>query len=321
MVERMNNSKYKYKFTLFTPCYCSAKFIDRIKGTLDKQTFRDFEWIVINDASTDNTSELLQEYIKTVDFPVKFFDLEKNQMLAANWNLAVDNAEGEIFVVLGHDDIYLPKMLETYNHLYEQFNNDKIGGIIARCETQYGKVSPKEFSKPVMSYWEYGVDKEGRYTGEAPCAWKTEVLRHYMPFDPKELINPLIGALMSCDGYEFIMTNDIVRTYFVFEDQGHSLTKYSKKYTLWNYRNALRQINLFSDHYHMSFPVKCTLCIEYAKCAIRNGLTYKQAITALNKNKYLVTLLYPVAALKDSLSKSDFIYGLYKKINAWRNKK
>lgn len=316
----MGNSKFKYKFTLFTPCYCSAKFIDRIKETLDKQTYRDFEWIVVNDASTDNTSELLQEYIKTVDFPVKFFDLKKNQMLAANWNLAVEHAEGEIFVVLGHDDVYLPKMLETYNSLYEIYNSDKIGGIIARCETQYGKVSPKEFSKPILSYWEYGVDKDGRYTGEAPCAWKTEVLRKYMPFDPEELINPLIGALMSCDGYVFITTNEIVRKYYVFEDGGHSLTKYSKKYTLWNYRNALRQINLFSDHYSMSFPVKCSLCIEYAKCSIRNGLSYRQSIIAINKYKTLVTIFYPIAKIKDSLSKIDLLYSFYKKFNKWRNR-
>ena len=35
--------------------------------------------------------------------------------------------------------------------------------------------------KPLMSYWEYGVDKKGNYTGEAPRAIKTEVLRKYMP--------------------------------------------------------------------------------------------------------------------------------------------
>ena len=310
----MGNSKFKYKFTLFTPCYCSAKFIDRIKETLDKQTYRDFEWIVVNDASTDNTTELLQEYIKTVDFPVKFFDLKKNQMLAANWNLAVEHAEGEIFVVLGHDDVYLPKMLETYNSLYEIYNSDKIGGIIARCETQYGKVSPKEFSKPILSYWEYGVDKDGRYTGEAPCAWKTEVLRKYMPFDPQELINPLIGALMSCDGYVFITTNEIVRKYYVFENGGHSLTKFSKKYTLWHYRGALRRINLFSTHYYMSPSAKCSLCLEYATSAIRNKTSFKEAISAVERYKSVIVFFYPIAALKVVLSNIEPLYNLVRKI-------
>ena len=116
----------KYKFTFFTPCYNAAPFIHRVFKTLDSQTYRNFEWIVINDASTDNTADLIREYIKKVDFPVKFFDLKKNQMLAANWNLAVEHSEGEFFVIMGHDDIYLPNMLETYNRLCEQYDSEKI---------------------------------------------------------------------------------------------------------------------------------------------------------------------------------------------------
>lgn len=309
----MEKTAFKYRFTLFTPCYCSAKFIDRIKETLDRQTFRDFEWIVVNDASPDNTSEVLQEYIKTVDFPVKFFDLKKNQMLAANWNLAVEHADGEIFVVLGHDDIYLPQMLETYNTLYEQYNSDKIGGIIARCETQFGKITPKEFSKPIMSYWEYGVDKDGRYTGEAPCAWKTDVLRKYMPFDPKELINPLIGALMSCDGYEFITTNEIVRRYYVYEEGGHSLTTFGKKYVLYKYKCALRCINLFSPHYHMSSKVKRSLCLEYATYAIQLNMSMKEALRAVERYKGTIFLLYPLAAIKAFLINNKTFYEMCQK--------
>jgi len=312
----MEKTAFKYRFTLFTPCYCSAKFIDRIKETLDRQTFRDFEWIVVNDASPDNTSELLQEYIKTVDFPVKFFDLKKNQMLAANWNLAVENAEGEIFVVLGHDDIYLPHMLELYNDLYEQYNSNNIGGIIARCQTQFGKVSPKEFSKQIMSYWEYGVDKEGRYTGEAPCAWKTDVLRRYMPFDPKELINPLIGALMSCDGYEFITTNEIVRKYYVYEEGGYSLSKFRKKYTLWQYMGALRKINMFSPHYHMSLGVKKDLCVEYAVASIRRNISFFAAFSAIHRFKSLFCIIYPYALIRAYLSNIDFFYSVYSKMKS-----
>lgn len=307
----MAKREYKYRFTLFTPCYCSASFIDRIKATIDGQTFRDFEWIVVNDASTDNTSELLQEYIKTIDVPVKFFDLKKNQMLAANWNLAVEHAEGEIFVITGHDDIYLTNMLETYNSLYEKYNSDSIGGIIARCETQFGKVTPKEFSKPIMSYWEYGVDKDGRYTGEAPCAWKTDILRNYMPFDPKELINPLIGALMSCDGYKFITTNTIVRRYYVNEEGGHSLSKFRRKYTLWQYMGALRKINIFSSHYHSSFSVKRDMCMEYAVAAIRCKLSFGEAIKAVKRFRILVALLYPYAKVWVMLANNSYLYNLY----------
>lgn len=316
----MKDYKYKYRFTLFTPCYCSANFIDRIKQTIDGQTFRDFEWIVVNDASTDNTSELLQSYIKTLDIPVKFIDLKKNQMLAASWNMVIKQAEGEIIVCLGHDDIYLPGMLELYNKLYEQYNSEKIGGIIARCQTQFGKVTPKEFSKTIMSYWEYGVDINGRYTGEAPCAWKTEVLRKYFPFDPKELQPPLIGALMSCDGYEFITTNEIVRVYYVYEKGGHSLSKFAKKYALHSYRGALRRINLFSLHYHMSFSVKRKLCLDYATGAIRSNVSFKEAFKAAKRFRFLIVLSYPLAYIRVWLANIGPVFWAYKWLQNARNK-
>lgn len=316
----MEEKKYKYRFTLYTPCFCSANFIDRIKQTIDGQTFRDFEWIVINDASTDNTSELLQEYIKTVDVPVKFFDLKKNQMIAANANLAVEHAEGEIFIGLGHDDIYLPNMLELFNQLYNQYNADDIGGIIARCQTQYGKITPIPFTKTIMSYWEYGVDKNGRYSGEAPCAWKTDVLRKYMPFDPKELIGPAIGPLMSCDGYKFITTNEIVRKYYVYEKGGHSLSKYSNKYALHSYRAALRKINLFSQHYYMSPSVKRKLCLDYATGAIRSNISFINAIKAAERFKSLIILSYPLAYLRVFAASIEPVFRIYKTLQNARMK-
>lgn len=318
----MEEKKNKYRFTLFTPCYCSAKFIDRIKETIDGQTFRDFEWIVVNDASTDNTSELLQEYIKTVDVPVKFFDLKQNQMLAANYNLAVENAEGEIIVGLGHDDIYLPNMLELFNDLFNQNNSDKIGGIVARCQTQYGKITPKAYSKAIMSYWEYGVDKDGRYTGEAPCAWKTDVLRKYMPFDVKELINPLIGALMSCDGYEFITTNEIVRKYFVYEKGGHSLSKFSsKKYAWHSYMGTLRRINIFSPHYYMAPSVKRQLCLDYATSAIRSKVSFREAINAVERFKRLIIISYPLAYTRVFFANIGPVFRIYKSLQNARMKR
>lgn len=316
----MNQKKYKYRFTVLTCCYNSANFIDRIKESLNNQTFRDFEWIVINDASTDNTSELLQEYIKTVDFPVKFFDLKQNQMIAANINLALANAEGEILAGMGHDDVYDPHMLELYNNLYEKYNSDEIGGIIARCKTQYGKITPKEFTKPIMSYWEYGVDKNGRYTGEAPCAWKIEVYKKYLPFDPKELLRPLLPALMSCDGYKFITTNEVVRTYYVYEKGGHSLVTNGRKYVLHRYNSNLRHINLFCPHYHLSPWVKCTLCIHYASSAIDNHLSFKEMINNVNRFKFLIFLLYPLAWLRSAMINNDFIHGLFVKYMRIKNK-
>ena len=55
---------YQYKITLFTPTYNRAYIIDRLYESIKRQTYRDFEWIVFDDGSTDNTSELVDGWIK-----------------------------------------------------------------------------------------------------------------------------------------------------------------------------------------------------------------------------------------------------------------
>lgn len=302
-------ANYKYRFSLFTPCYNSAIYFDRIKETLDKQTYRNFEWIVVNDASTDNTSELLQEYIKTVDFPVKFFDLKKNQMLAANYNLAVENAEGEIFVILGHDDIYMPNMLENYNNLYEEYNGPEIGGLVGRCITQFGKITPREFSRPVMSYWEYGIDEKGNYTGEAPRAIKTDVLRKYMPFDPEEKLNPPIEELMACDGWKFITTNEIVRKYY-YAMSNDSLCFSANKYRLHSWKRNMLYINKFQ--FYMPWPLKRRIKadLDYAYSSVQLRKSISETIAPLEHDRFIVVLLFPLAKLLGLIANNKTLHDL-----------
>lgn len=301
---------FKYKFTIFTACYNSAPFIHRVFKTLDSQTYKNFEWVVINDASTDNTAELIQEYIKNVDFEVKFIDQKQNQMLAANYNKAAEIAEGEYFFLHDHDDEFIPTVLEDYVKLINQFdadNREDIGGLVGRCVTQYGKISPKPFTKPLMTYWEYGVDEDGKYTGEAPRIIKTDVLRKYLPFDPAEKLNPPIEEMIACDGYKFITTNSIVRTYYISEN-GTSLSYSIGKYPLWSYRRSLLYINKFQFFINWSLKQKFSETRYYAYSAIKLGLPFLDAIKALNYLRFLTIIQYPIAWVMYLVSKNKFLH-------------
>ena len=284
---------YKYKFTFFTPCYNAAPFIHRVFKTLDSQTYRNFEWIVINDASTDNTAELIREYIKKVDFPVKFFDLKKNQMLAANYNLAFENTEGELFFLHDHDDEFVPTVLEDLLRLYEQYDAEDVCGLVARCETQFGKVTPCEFTKPLMTYFEYGIDKNGNFTGEAPRVLKTKILKKYMPFEAKEMINPTIEKLMALDGYKFITTNQIIRKYYVSENET-ALTYSANKYRYHLWKDALLDINKCQPYMHWSVGRKFKGLLNYAYSSVQLKLSYRKALSYLECDKKKAALIYPL---------------------------
>lgn len=63
-------------FTIFTPVYNRKNEIHRVWESLNEQTFRDFEWILVDDGSTDNVWPLLEEYKEKASFPVTLLQQE-----------------------------------------------------------------------------------------------------------------------------------------------------------------------------------------------------------------------------------------------------
>lgn len=318
----MDQKKYKYRFTLFSPCYNSAPFIDRIKASVGNQTFKDFEWIVVNDNSTDNTLALLEEYRQTVDFPVKIINNTTNKMLAANYNLAVEQTEGEYFVTLDHDDEYSPRYLEIMDELIKSHDNNKVAGVVARCQTQYGKIMPtEEYTSIYMNWFEYGHDKDGKFTGEVPRIFKTDILRKYVPFDTALVHNPLVEAMMSYDGYTFITTNDIIRKYYVYETVQLSISNNrSNRLAYYKYNHLQNDIDRYSKCYHTSFFVRLNLWLAYNRGAIRYGLSAAKSVKNIHRWKLPILLTYPIAYVQVLLSDVGFIFYFWKKIHVFLEK-
>ncbi len=306
---------YRYKFSIFTPCYNSSKFIHRVFQTLDSQTYRNFEWIVVNDASIDNTSELIQEYIKRVDFKVKFFDLRRNQMLAANYNLALSVAEGEIFFPHGHDDTFIPTVLEEYVNLLEKYDSDEIAGIVARCQTQYGDVPSPMFKKTIMNYWEY-AHQHGRYVGEMPDCIKTAVLKKYLPFDTNESLLPLpVERFIGCDGYKSICYNKIVRTYYVRENET-SMTNLSGKFIRSQRYELMIEINQFQYYYSGKYLWnRIKLIALYIRATILSNVRFLDSLKDIVhvKDRICYLCMYPIVAACIPLTKNGLIKKVLKK--------
>ena len=91
--------------TVFTPTYNRAHLLPRLFESLVKQTYRDFEWIIVDDGSSDNTAEVINEW--DADFPIRYYRKENGGKHTAI-NVGVKKANGELFLILDSDDS-LPK--------------------------------------------------------------------------------------------------------------------------------------------------------------------------------------------------------------------
>ena len=98
--------------TVFTPAYNRAHTIHRVYDSLKVQTCKDFEWIVVDDGSSDNTKEVVEGYIaENNDFDITYY-YQENQGKHMATNKAVQMARGDLFITLDSDDGCKPNAIE-----------------------------------------------------------------------------------------------------------------------------------------------------------------------------------------------------------------
>ena len=92
------------KVTVFTPTYNRAYILERLYNSLKRQSIYDFEWLVIDDGSTDSTSQLLEKWKKeNLPFDIVYYKKDNGGKCRAI-NLGLQYARGELFLVVDSDD-------------------------------------------------------------------------------------------------------------------------------------------------------------------------------------------------------------------------
>ena len=97
--------------SVITPTYNCAKFIGETIESVQAQTYQQWEMIIVDDCSTDNTKEIADKYIKE-DSRIKYFCLENNSGAAVARTKAMELAKGEYMAFLDSDDIWPEEKLK-----------------------------------------------------------------------------------------------------------------------------------------------------------------------------------------------------------------
>lgn len=112
----MKNSK-KPVFSLIIPTYNRADFLPLAIKSVLRQTFNDFELIVSNGGSTDNTAEVVA---KLGDKRVRYFESKERLSIGDNYQNGLNHATGEYITFLGDDDAFAPTMLERVKRVIDE---------------------------------------------------------------------------------------------------------------------------------------------------------------------------------------------------------
>jgi glycosyltransferase involved in cell wall biosynthesis len=217
-------------FTVFTPTFNRAHTLHRAFDSLRAQTFRDFEWLVVDDGSTDNTPDLIGEWMKTAGFPIRYFRQPKSGRHIAD-NLAIREAHGKMCAGVDSDDALVPNTLERIWSLWHEIpeaERSHFSGIVGHCCDQNGTLIGHLFpTNPFDTNYREFVFTHRRFGGQKWDASQSDVSRRYpLPeINGTSYVPEGVAGLQAARRYKIRCVNEVFRIYYVNDrETGVTLT-------------------------------------------------------------------------------------------------
>jgi len=234
--------------TIFTPTYNRKKEIQKLYESLTIQSNKDFEWIIIDDGSEDDTKSTVENFIKTDCIDITYIK-QKNMGKMKAHNRALDLAKGELFVCIDADDWLTKDAIETIFNYYDKIikNKDVCGIMFLNLDGDTDKIVGTKFPEQCEINNYHDVYNRLGVTGDKTLVFKTDTIKKFpFPEIEKEKFVPeaLVYNRISKD-YKLLCVNYPIKR-VVYLDNG-----YSKNYFKVCKENPKGQIIYYKELYEM----------------------------------------------------------------------
>ena len=173
--------------SILTPTYNRGKLLLPLYDSLKNLTFKDFEWLIVDDGSEDDTEQYALSWIahniENAEFPIRYIKKSNGGKHTAI-NRGVREASGELILILDSDDTLPEDSLATIAQYYEQCKGYKdCAGVCGLMAHHDGQLIGTGFPKDPMyeSALQFRYAEKGNVTGDLLEVYKTSVMREF-PF-------------------------------------------------------------------------------------------------------------------------------------------
>jgi glycosyltransferase involved in cell wall biosynthesis len=214
--------------TVFTPTYNRAHTLTRTYESLKKQDSMCFEWLIVDDGSSDGTDKLVEEWMKADnDFSIRYIYKENGGMHSA-YNVAYANITTELNVCIDSDDCLAAGAARKIKECWEQVRNKNYSGLIGLdSDMNTGEIIGSKFPDDLVetNYSEY-YGHGG--TGDKKFVFRTDLMKQYPPYPEYEGEN-YVGiacrfAIIDQD-YKMAVLNEVLCN-VEYQIDGHSRSMY-----------------------------------------------------------------------------------------------
>lgn len=173
----------KLVYTVFTPTFNRKELLFRCFESLKEQTFKQFEWVVVDDGSNDGTDMVIANLQSNAQFPVRYI-WQRNRGKHCASNLASKIANGDLFLTFDSDDECLPNALERLYEFWIQIpllDRGQFSGVSCLCMTPEGDLIGNNFRSDVVDYKAGDIESRDHEHGERWGFHRTSIMREF-PF-------------------------------------------------------------------------------------------------------------------------------------------
>lgn len=192
-------------FSIVIPAYNRATFIVKTVQSVLSQTYQNFEVIIVDDGSTDNTSEIIKNNIK--DIRVKYY-YKENEERGASRNFGLQKSEGEYVFFFDSDDLMLSDHLSTLHSYCQKYPHSNYLATKYMIMNQAGRPAPSELSSCKEGWYDYTFFLKGNPLAAFVCIKRKNPNLHLFIEDRK---------LSSMEDWIFYITNLIHDKLFLID--------------------------------------------------------------------------------------------------------
>lgn len=232
--------------SIITPSYNSSKFIGDTINSVMNQTYREWELIIVDDNSSDDSIHKINSAIN-FDSRIKLIELSHNLGAAAARNVAIKSAQGRFIAFLDSDDLWDSQKLEKQI-------NFMINENVAFSYTAYMKINEEGVpfqAMKVPSKVSYRNLLKTCVIGCLTVVYDTKYVgKVYMPENIKREDFATWLRLLKCVDYAYALP-EVLASYRVYPDQSSS-NKASMALESWRLYRNVEQLNIFKATYYFS---------------------------------------------------------------------
>lgn len=197
--------------TVFTPTYNRAYCLNQLYESLQRQTCKDFDWLIIDDGSSDTTEALVNGWIAEQQMSIRYIKQENQGMHGAH-NTAYEYIETELNVCIDSDDYMPDDAVEHIVTFWSEHGTDEVCGLVGLDAYTDGRLVGTDLPQHISRSTLFDLYQKHGISGDKKLVYRSELTKRYpYPlFEGENYVGLAYKYHLLDQDYELLLMNEVL---------------------------------------------------------------------------------------------------------------